>query len=420
MMLRAAWKTLRKSWLMNSITMLQLAAALLAASMLVSSVWLRYRKYLPFRDWFQAQGILCQYDSFAYWGDNTTDDGFYALNGGNIDMLSAPVEALGAYEMWLFGEEIDLQKYCLDDEIFTRYTPELTEGRMPDPSHHDGEIEGVISHNVAAVQVGDILPCGMSFMVDGSNEPQTFHCNIRIVGRLADGVDMPALVGGSVSEDRRNTFFEFYSTFNEMNDTGDTLIYPVSQILDLIPEIEKQHKLSLGHGLVMLRYKEPVTQEQIAEDRKTLAQTGAMRTLSLEEIDKNSQSWLWHEMYNMMPIIVMLMILVSVSTISTTALATRRRLRDYAVYALSGLPWGRCIVINLLQSLMTAAGAGLLALAGGIVISHTALKDTFYLHFTLWLLPAAAIILLLYLAVSLLMPWLMLRRSSVREVLKTN
>ena len=82
------------------------------------------------------------------------------------------------------------------------------------------------------------------------------------------------------------------------------------------------------------------------------------------------------------------------------------------------MPWGKCILINLIQSLISAAAAGILALIGGIVIAKTPLRETFYLHGTVWLVPVTAAILLLYLAISLLMPYLMLRKNSVREVLR--
>lgn len=434
MMLRAAWKTLRKSWLMNSITVLQLTAALLAVSMTVSSVWLRYRKYLPFQDWFQSQGILCEYRGFAYLGDITSNDGFVALNSENFDFLSAPVDTMGAYAMWFTPDEtastngkqksgsgIHLQNYCFDDEIFRRYLPDLAEGTWPDPSHRGDAIEACVTYNDGSFRVGDELHFHISMIEDDSETPRDYPLTVRIVGMLADGADIPAAPGGNYHEERGNTFQRFYlSWFQESSDYA-AIMYPLSQLMDGVKASETfPQKTAFGNGKLLLRYREPVTAEQIEKDRVALAQTGVLDTRSLEELDKNSQAWLWRQLYDMLPIILMLMILVSVSAISITALSTRRRLRDYAVYALSGIPWRRCILINLLQSLMTAACAAVLALGCGIVISHTSLREAFYLHFTVWLLPAGGAVLLIYLAVSLLMPWLMLHRSSVREILKSN
>ena len=133
----------------------------------------------------------------------------------------------------------------------------------------------------------------------------------------------------------------------------------------------------------------------------------------------NSRAYLYSEVYKLLPVIVMLMILVMVSSISSTAISTRKRLRDYAVFSLSGLPWSKCIVINLMQSLMTAGGAVLLAAIGGIVLRFTPLRETFYVSFGIWQILICGVLILLYLLVSLLMPWVMLRKNTVREILKT-
>ena len=101
------------------------------------------------------------------------------------------------------------------------------------------------------------------------------------------------------------------------------------------------------------------------------------------------------------------------SSISSTALSTRRRLHDYAVFALSGLPWRKCIVINLLQSLMTAGAAAAAALICGAVLQHTSLRELFYVKPGGWQLLSCAAVIGIYLLISLWMPHLMLRKNSV-------
>lgn len=428
MIWKTAWKTWRKSAVMNGITVLQLAAAILAAAIMVSSIWLRYRKYLPFADWFGAQGILAGYSGAVGYGDWYSADYEHDLRimrkSEDFDYLSAPVEVIGAHSISFIKEDSrtqSLQFHCLDDEIIRRYEPELQAGRWFGKQTADGEIDAVLSNPVDRLPVGSSfdVQCGMDF------DQISKKFKVNIVGILADGASIPAMPSFSSDDDKMYTFHHFYREWHAEKEPFTQIIIPYSQFcaVDLGSVHSTEYNTAYGGGMVMLRYKEPVTAEQRADDRRILAENeigGGAGYYDLEELDTKSKKWLYHEVYNLLPIIMMLLILVSVSAISTTALSTRRRLRDYAVYALSGMPWEKCILINLVQSLISAAMAGILAMIGGIVIAKTPLRETFYLHGTVWLIPVTAAILLLYLAVSLLMPFLMLRKNSVREVLRAN
>lgn len=428
MIWKTAWKTWRKSAVMNGITVLQLAAAILAAAVMVSSIWLRYRKYLPFADWFGAQGILADYSGAAVgYGDWFSPDYEHDLRimrkSEDFDYLSAPVDVLGTHSISFKKEDsrtTSLQFHCLDDEIIARYTPELRDGRWFGKQTAEGELDAVLSAPLKGLPVGSSfdVQCFMDF------DQISKKVKVNVIGILADGASIPAMSAFDTGEEKRYTFHHFFREWHAEKEPYPQAIISYGQFsgVDLGSVDSTEDNTAYGGGMVMLRYKEPVTEEQRIRDRRILSENevGGSVSYDLEELDEKSQKWLYHEVYNLLPIIIMLMILVSVSAISTTALATRRRLRDYAVYALSGMPWGKCILINLVQSLISAAMAGILAMIGGIVIAKTPLRETFYLHGTVWLIPVTAAILLLYLAVSLLMPFLMLRKNSVREVLRAN
>ena len=73
-----------------------------------------------------------------------------------------------------------------------------------------------------------------------------------------------------------------------------------------------------------------------------------------------------------------------------------------------------------MQSLITAGIAVLLAVTGGIILQHTALRELFYIRCGLEEGGCCAVLILLYLLISLIMPYLMIHKNSVREILKTN
>lgn len=425
MILRTAWKTLRNSWAMNGVTVLQLSAALLVTAMMVSSICLRYSRYTPFKDFFQGRGSLAQYLLLPYFPTQKLDDfGEIKLVETDADFsefLSAPVETLGLHALYAHLEPksdelasdsyYNIQLASMDGELIDRYTPSIAEGRWLTSNADVDMPEAVISYQTDDWQVGDIVT--LHFTSNSSHDETLEYkkdVDVRIVGMLADGAEIPGRTG-----EITNDFRDFFAPWSrEREDRSIMLLsYPQIEALDAKPATQQPY-----YPMILMHYTEPVTEEQCLADQQLMMQNGASVVFNLEDMDTRSRTYLWQEIYNLLPIVVMLMILVAVSSISTTALATRRRLHDYAVYALSGLPWNRCILINAAQSVMTASAAAVMAFVGGAVISRSALKDTFYLHLNGWVLLVSGGVILLYLAVSLLMPYVMLRRNSVREILK--
>lgn len=428
MILRTAWKTLRKSWAMNGVTVLQLSAALLVTAMMVSSICLRYSRYTPFKDFFQGRGSMAQYAPFLpYFSDMMTDETgearFVETTEEFSSHFAAPVETLGLHSLWTAIEPkskalradktYHIQAKSMDAELIERYTPPLAAGRWLSTNPDVDMPEAVISYQTDDWQVGDIVTLHFSFnSILDETLLYTQDVDVKIVGMLADGAEIPGMLGLVT-----NDFRDFFSPWSNEREGSSLLLcsYPQIAALDTKPATIQPYS-----GYVLMHYTEPVTAEECLADQQLMMQNGANYVFDLEDMETRSRAYLWQEVYNLLPIIVMLMILVAVSSISTTALATRRRLRDYAVYALSGLPWKRCILINAAQSVITAFAAAVIAVIGGAVISTSALRDTFYLQLNGWVLLVAAGVILLYLAVSLLMPHVMLRRNSVREILKSS
>lgn len=421
--LKMAWRALKRSRLANLLTVLQLAAALLVTAVMVSAVGLRFRRYTPFREFFGGQGqYVCYTAGLPFVNSIRDENGNFAPIETAEEFsqhLSAAVETVGVHNI-MFGPHLEkeagvdarttVQQYACDDAIIAAYTPDIAEGRWLRPSQR----EAVISYNDTEHRVGDTIQVSVYYYLDNdskSNEIAFLRADdFKIVGRMADGAYIPGIIGINTEDFR--TWYRPWSS--------DTEQYPLMLFsYEALKALDDTHKLSMPYtGAVLMRYPERISQEQLRQDQKQLA-IGAEWVWDLEELDVNSRAYLYSEVYKLLPIIVMLMLLVTVSSISSTAISTRKRLRDYAVFSMSGLPWSRCIVINLVQSLMTAGGAVLLAAAGAVVLRMTALREIFYITLGIRQVLICGALILLYLCISLLMPWAMLRKNSVREILKT-
>ena len=147
---------------------------------------------------------------------------------------------------------------------------------------------------------------------------------------------------------------------------------------------------------------------------------GCAFSVDLTEMDQNSKQYLYQQLYQLLPIVAVLLVLVLVSSISSSALATRRRLRDYAMFYLCGMQWKQCAAVNFCQALLSGAGAILLTGLGMLVIRYTALSEKFLIFWNGYLAAVLAGMLLLYLLFSMLMPMMMLHAVTPNSILKSN
>lgn len=411
--LRMAMKSLKRTRFAHLLTVLQLAAALLVTAILVSATVLRFSKYAPFREYFNARGIFASYGLFAQYSDTGVDGKISTDPIENAEelskYLSAPADVLAPYQI---GAIENIQHLAYGNDILSKWNPQLLEGRML--NEKADELEAIVSWNEDEWQVGDTVTITMNrydetFLKVLESKEVTVH----IVGMLNDGEQLPGQTGENTED-----FRLFWRAQSAEHDDNTVMLFSMEQLERLAP-LPLYPTL---YGTLLIRYKEQVTPEQVDADIKNLSRHSLTANLfrSMEEISANSNAYLYTEMYKLLPVIAMLTFLLIISTISSTALSTRKRLHDYAVFALSGLPWNKCIRINFIQSLITGTDAGALAVIAGILLQNTSLKELFYIRFGLWEAGCCAALVLMYLIISMFMPFLMIHKNSVREILKAN
>lgn len=161
------------------------------------------------------------------------------------------------------------------------------------------------------------------------------------------------------------------------------------------------------------------SEDVIEEAIKTAESMRATEILRLELINKNSKSYLRDELLKLLPIVIMLLILVIVSSVSISAIATRRRLKDYAKYYVLGLQWKQCAVVNLFQALITGTAALLISISALFAVSLTPLSQTITIIVNSWLVFTLLGILALYLIFSMIMPLLMLCATTPKALLQS-
>lgn len=385
------------------ISFLQLVAVLLITGVMVSSLCIRYRLYTPFADLIQKSGYFATFSNGANRGNGTGERFWYADSDEFAEEIGAE-SVLSTYDLITYtqwGDGVPAPRLLsYDDEIIKRYKPRLKEGRWL--SANSDEIEAVVSESSFGLRVGDVAE--IALVIGNAAEWELKSFNVRIIGVLDEGAEVYGMI--SDFDGASNTYRQLFRSF--------------------YPDREETSVMLFSHS-VLSRFEcaTSITQAFITYDETTYDKAAAMEqirkagggSVSLDKMYENSHAYLQEELLKLLPIVIVLMILVLVSGVSISALSTRRRLKDYAKYYVVGLRWGQCVLVNLFQSLITAVAAAAASAAVLFVAQYTALADLFMIFWNGWVVLAMIGVTVLYLLFSMIMPTIMLKSVTPKQLL---
>ena len=166
-----------------------------------------------------------------------------------------------------------------------------------------------------------------------------------------------------------------------------------------------------------IKYKDSTSYETLLDDQKQITRLGGVFSATLSEINDNSISYFKVQIFNYLPIIIVVLILTLVSSISITALSTRRRLHDYGIYFLCGLKWKSCCLVNLFWAFMVESAAVIAAALFITFSGRLPLIGKITVLPNIFSFSAVAAVLLIFTAGSMLMPLIIIGNSTPKEIL---
>ena len=415
---KTALKNFKKDPLMNIIAFVQLIAVILVATVMVSAISIRYRTYDPVKDILKGNGFYAWFDANTGANDSKlnengithhlTDD---ELNARlkcesaiytKIDLLSTyriyPNEKNNTPPIWLYGSD-----------MMSVYKPGLKSGRWGDP---DADIlEIVISdENEFGWKLGDTVEFDVSVPIP----PDYFtHGTAKVVGILEKNAEIFGYTLDNSSSAAADTYRSMFGTESNINKESLTIIASAEAYERLYPDATPRILTAL------FIYGDDASEELLKEEVKIAAQLNGRTIIDFEKMNTKSLEYLHDEFMKLMPVIAVLLVLVIISAVSVSAIAARRRLKDYAKYYLLGLQWKQCAAVSFLQALITAIAALAVAVAALFIVGFTPLTELITLIVNTRLLLSLLGILALYLAFSMIMPLIMLHSASPKELLQT-
>ena len=399
MLFKMALRNIKRSKLMSLLTVCEMSCALAATLVMVSSVMIRFQYYTPFRDMFEANGVYCEFTTPANkdaYGQAAAED--YLANDDVFEQLHSPesIAAVNLVSCDVACENgiVAANNFSYNDEIIRRFSPKLKSGRWLNESGSADCIECVVSRNEQGWEVGSRVE------IDLGEKKYT----ALVVGVLED---RSKIVGGFSVHSTKDDFKNFFTVYS----------YEIEQLPLMMFSSEYLQKLGAVQGLFsgcLITYPDSVTEEQLKADRQLLAGYGCAYSMPLSDLDKNSKLYLYRHVYDMLPMIVVILVLAFVSSVSSAALTTRTRLKDYAVFCICGMRWRQSVQIELIRSAVLSGVSLTLSLAAvGIFAKHFGMS-------VVWSgisLVSIAVILLLFLLVSIAAPYYISKTSTPKQLL---
>ncbi len=407
----------KKRAAMNILIILEMTAAIIVFSVMISSILIRYTYYEPLKDIFESNGYFALLNL-----ENENKEKNNWIHGAELgEYIGNPQKIISISEVSIYKESSNGRESFLhsvgraySDEAIKRFPPKLKDGRWLNTSDRADVIETVISENPFGWKVGDKLQ--LCFFGDHEG---IFH-TVEIVGEIENGTK---IFGLNALLDKEHDFNLCYSVYDYEYEEVPLMLFSSEYLdnveipVDVDPPAEITQR-PLGVHLIV--YDNDTSEDVLNKGQKMLgemAEIGSAHTISFGILEPNSRKYLYMQVYNLLPIIIAILILTFVSSVSSTAISTRERLRDYSVFYITGLRWNQCILINLIQSAVISLLSLILAFAGMAVIPSTPLSSTVTIIWNGWIFLAATGIILIYMLVSMLMPAIIIRGSTPKEIL---
>lgn len=410
--LKTAWLTAKKSIISNILTVIQLAVALAISVVMVSSVLIRYQYYAPFKDYFNSTGIFTTYFDYAN-SDPTTGKLYNMMDkedilkslDGSVDMISC----YGAMLDDIQDPDHHFRVMIYDNAIIERYQPELSDGRWLRVTNDKKRVEAVVSQNSYNWKVGDIIT------IVSNNHPEFVEFEVEIVGVLNEGT---RIVGNFGLPSEKTDYNSFYTPFSYAIEQIPLLIFSHDALANLSNSETSQLACAVPQAVrygSLIRFKDTTDTNSINSAMEQLNHYGITISENMAVVKENSMQYLMQQIKKLLPTIIIALLLVVVSTISSSALSTKKNMRNYVIFTINGLPWRRCILINLLQSLMVLIASWLFSFICLYVINR--MFDSVTIIWSFWLPLFYLLIGFVYILISLVMPILMIWKSTPKQLL---
>ena len=402
----------KKFGIMKLFEVLQLAAVLGIIVCVVSAIESRYSLFNPFEDELQREGYFLNGKGVST--SETTEEFKSRLPGCEFEMVCYDEFTSDNAQL----DEFHAYGLLYDDEYYDSYIPPMNSGVWLNEVEKNSDAVPVVLSYTDKYEVGDEFTQTFvlgTYDIDGNlitndaNYPVTEHTmKVRVVGILKDNINIQGFDDGDSTGKT-----DYRSIYDIYNNSFEQKIFIFAREKDWTPA----RGVSNYPADKLFIFTDNCTPEQKEVADKYIVESYGDTAKPLTEVYDNSVDYIYSQMYTLFPIALCIFILTVISAVSINAIYTKRQLRNYAIFYICGARWKTCALRSLKNSAITCAVSVATAVAVLLIGKETFLSET-VLSFGIWQILACTGVIVLYLALSIIMPITIIGKAQPRDVLK--
>ena len=390
MIYKLAVKQLLRSKSSNIIIIIQLSVILLLILTMVSTIVSRGKYFFPFKDMLNEPGVICSFTGNAESEVN--------------EKLQEVDSSVFTYMSFIYDNNVEFQVYSYKEDCLYKVKPTIADGNWLTESNNDEYIHAVITENEYGIKTGDFISCGNN--------------KIKIIGVVADNTYLYGYASGAngdVNQDFRDLFRVYNHNYEitEMNGS-------VPKVLMYYEDAKKLELETVIYGHCIISFNDNISDEIIKQNKQAIVEMHGSIYADNSTALKNSEKLVYNQVYLLLPIIICVFLITSISTISVNAITVKRQLKNYAIYNICGLSWKRCCLINLFSSMIMCLIAIIMMSISSVLTKYISILSQTVIEFGIIQVLSCIFLIVVYLILSMIMPIILMKNNTPKEILASN
>lgn len=353
-----AWKDIRNNFWISLLIFLQLTITLLLFISMVSVMTVCYDRYSEIRPFLQNQGSSAWFSAFL-------KDKISLIEYNDSSAVEEQMPKTNVIAEYNVSLCTNAKTMAYDTEIIECHTPLMASGRWLQRSDDDTDVVEIVVGQEDAdrgkYQAGDYLEVkdGEAVPADREKAESGDGLFLYVAGIIEDS----ASVYGTTDLNWNYSDYRFFFWNYQYAFEKETYFWMSKNDITqaILRAAKKNPKLSafllIGPNITC-RYDKDITEAERKENEAFLAEHG----MYFYENDfatflEGSKKYIKEQLYYYVPILGMLILFMSASVLSISAIMVRRNLGKYVIYYCNGLSWKDCIGIQICGICLLVAAA---------------------------------------------------------------
>ncbi len=284
------------------------------------------------------------------------------------------------------------------DELFSKYVPELSEGRWFTKKSGNGKtIEAVVSSNSYGLKYGDTVECYY-----GSRK-----VSLHICGVLSDKANIFVKTRSLSSYD---SLFDFYSSYDASREDGGGILFTS------INELEDAGITPYYYGNFFGVFSENTPERSRQRIMNEFRRNNVV--IEFSELRERTEEDINRKISAILPVALGAFVMVILGIASLSAIDTLNSRRSYAVFFSCGMRWEKAMRIAMIKAAITCLLGAVVMFLLRFISVLTKLDKTFMFELGFWQIFACFCVALLMVAVSALVSGYLLKNNQPADVLR--